>query len=159
MEIQGAAPIRRRLEGMLRRCDDWTPALERIADRIRTHWKAVFASGGAATRTGSWQPLSVRYAAWKAEHYPGAGLLIKDGGLEASMTTKDAPGHVEEVGPHHLVIGSDLTTPNGRWSLGLIHQMGRKDGSIPPRAIIDPPDVEIAGWLHELRAEMMAGNP
>lgn len=42
-------------------------------------------------RGPGWAPLSVRYAAWKAKHFPGAPLMRRSGDLEAALTTSNSP--------------------------------------------------------------------
>lgn len=79
-------------------------SIERYSENIkdlRSLWpqiKPEFYKGeleqfNSQTGRGPWAPLkSSKYALWKAENYPGAGLLERQGTLKRAMTTKGAPG-------------------------------------------------------------------
>ena len=73
---------------------DFDPFVKAFGD-LRPDWDAVakefyaieeeqFSSEGH----GKWPPLSPRYAAWKAAHYGGKPLLIRDGNLLAAVSGK-----------------------------------------------------------------------
>lgn len=87
--------------------------------------------------TGGWAPLSPRYAAWKAMHYPGKPLLER---------TYPAPGSLRWAAQHPeirlLVRGVVATVRNG---YGAYHQDGT--GRMPARPPI-PLEALSVGWSH-----------
>ncbi|MFN3652226.1 MAG: hypothetical protein ACK47B_21825 [Armatimonadota bacterium] len=152
--VAGEVQFRRELPGLVARLQDWTPAFERIAEHFREHMAEVFASEGSANAAGKWRDLSPRYAAWKAKHYPGKTILVREGVLQRALTRRNAKGSLRRIGKNTLTVGARVRTPNGRWDLGLIHQEGSSDGRVPQRKIIAiPPSVQ-ARWLQFLREEM-----
>lgn len=87
--------------------------------------KELFASQGGTGGAGRWPALSPGYAAWKAKHYPGAGILVRSGALRGEMTTPA----IYQAQPRSLVIGGGVDA-----SYGIYHQTG--DG-VPVRKVID----------------------
>jgi len=150
-EVAGETQIRRRTDGLMERVEDFSPAFERIAEHFRAHLVQVFESEGGATRRGRWADLSPGYARWKAKHYPGRSVLIREDKLRKAMTQEGAPGNVEEIGPTTLVMGGFRRTANGRWDVATTHQKGRRDGSLPARPIIDLPEQVKGRWMQILR--------
>ena len=41
--------------------------------------------GGGRFKSGAWPRLSVDYAKWKRKHYPGKGILVREGDLQESV--------------------------------------------------------------------------
>lgn len=63
-----------------------------------------FSSSGA--NSGGWAALSPGYAAWKARHYPGKGVLVRSGALEASLTGR--PLGVEVITDDRALFGTGV---------------------------------------------------
>ncbi len=85
------------------------------------------AEGGLSDSPGQWAPLSPAYAAWKAKHYPGRGILVRTGALKRSLTlTGERPGPdgIFEASRAALVFGTRIRYARH-------HQ--RPSGSRPPR--------------------------
>jgi hypothetical protein len=63
--------------------------IEQVEQQFDTEGAAgssVTLAGGAGVIVGAkWMPLSDTYAAWKAQHYPGRPILVRDGGMKAAM--------------------------------------------------------------------------
>lgn len=150
-EVQGEVQIAERFEGMIRRVEDCTPALEQIATHFYTHMEQAFDTGGSATRA-TWAPLAERYARWKAKHYPGLPVLTRKGALRRSLSSASAPGSLRRITPDSLEIGTTLAVPSGRWNLGGLHQEGLPP--VPQRKIINLPDDVTVTWMGYLRAHM-----
>lgn len=108
-------------------------SLSRFADEVtdfRPFWegrfKALwyeerrrdFALEGLATGS-SWARLSPAYAAWKAQHFPGAPILTRTGALRAALSAPDAEGSVWQPTATALTVGT--TVP-----YGLYHQRGTR---------------------------------
>jgi phage gpG-like protein len=74
----------------------------------------VLEGGGSGA---TWAPLSPAYAAWKAKHYPGTGLLVRSGALKASLAGPEAPQAIFRPTTTSLTIGTSVP-------YGLPHQTG-----------------------------------
>lgn len=147
-EVLGEAQIKEVFEGTQERLEDFSPALERIAVHFYAHMASVFETGGMATASG-FAPLSRRYGAWKARHYPGKPILTRKGELARSLTRKGARGNIHRVTKDTLTVGTRLRVRSGRWVLGTLHQGGTD--KMPRRRIIDLPDYVKAAWMSEIR--------
>lgn len=108
------------------RARNLTRFFEREADLFRERMEEQFDTGGKHTG-GSWEPLEPIYAAWKEAHYPGQPILVREGHLRESLTAAGAPGHVEEITPTSLVVGTRNPT-------AAMHQWGTR--RMPARPII-----------------------
>lgn len=65
-----------------------------------TRWMGKqFKSEGAYWNGYPWAPLSPAYAAWKAEHYPGKGILVAEGDLRRGAVQAKA-----DMTPRYLVM-------------------------------------------------------
>lgn len=66
----------------------------------------VLEGGGSGA---SWAPLSPAYAAWKAQNFPGRGILVRSGALKASLAGPDAAGAIFRTTPTGLEIGTSIS--------------------------------------------------
>ncbi len=144
-EFFGDAQVDRSLEGLEARGRDLAPAWEQIADRFVEAEKAQFSSQGE-WGSGGWQPLSPRYAAWKARHYPGATILVRTRELLRSLT--QGP-EVRIIEPHDMWIGS-------RVRYGAYHQRGGRH--LPRRPPGDLPESERVGWVRVVHEWLIKGD-
>ncbi len=119
--IDGEAQLSRRVYGLMERLSDLTP----LWTKIVADWKAtqakLFAAEGAFEGQERWAPLSERYARWKARHYSGSTLLIRDGRLYRATTNPEV-----QMAPTSLT----LTIDN---AYAIYHQSGRARTSHLPR--------------------------
>ena len=74
-----------------------------------------------------WDPLNDQYAAWKARHYPGAGLLVRTGTYFEAATTPGGAYNVVEVDNDSLTFGVEGL------DYAAYHEEGR--GHLPERPI------------------------
>lgn len=74
---------------------------------------------------GKWQPLNPTYAKWKAQHYPGQPLMVREGRLKAGLTG----GASTEKRPLSLTIAAKGAE---YWKF---HQRGTR--VLPVRKVID----------------------
>lgn len=97
---------------------DWREFwLKRFIPLFRRYVLEDFVIEGA--RSGSrWAALSPGYAAWKAEHAPGKGILVLSGALKASLVG-DGAGSVVRATATSLEIGT--TVP-----YAMYHQTGTR---------------------------------
>lgn len=102
---------------------DFRPIWPDIAREFWAIQKEQFDSHGH----GNWAPLSPRYAAWKAQHYPGQGLLVREGTLRNAAT--GGTGHTMQEAPNTLELGWKVAP---YW---IFHQRGT--GRMPRRKVID----------------------
>ena len=74
----GVQEVLKGLQELERHTRDWRPFFERYGtDHLRPKWRAWMDSEGS----GQWAPLSPRYAAYKAQRYPGKKILQREGTL------------------------------------------------------------------------------
>lgn len=133
VEISGEVQLHRLVDGRIGAVQDFRPFFDRVSSDFYAFESNVFAAGGAAEGLPAWPALTERYARWKARKFPGAGVLIQTGALRNALTDPKAPGAIYEISSEELRMGAARMTPDGKWDLGLIHQRGRADGSMPAR--------------------------
>ena len=109
--------------------------------------KKVFKSLGG--KSGKWKPLSKDYATWKAKHYPGKPLMVREGDLKKSLTKKDdnniySPSYTNKT--FKLVLGSQV-------EYGIYHQTGA--GHLPTRRVIDLDGQAIRNIFNALQKELI----
>lgn len=95
---------------------DWRPVFEQLDEDLRYRVvQGIFTSKGA--RIGSmWPPLSPKYAAWKAAHYPGRPMMVLTRRLERSLLGKTADSI--------RVMGKKLFRWGTRVPYGVFHHRG-----------------------------------
>ena len=131
--IGGVTQLRRRLHGLALSLSDFTEPLRQVgAQVIYPEIVHQFRRQGQPR----WQSLQERYAARKRRKYGDKPILQATGALMASLTDPQAAGAIYELDPLKLTIGTSLTTPGGKWNLGLIHQEGAERASIPARPML-----------------------
>ena len=138
--VLGEKELRERLDRKLRDLQDWSPALQRIAESFQAYMERVFASEGAEGG-GAWVRLSPAYARWKAQHYSGRTILTRTGDLRKSLTT----GAFRRQGKTSLEVGTQS-------ALAALHQVGQ--GRMPARPIVRMNDALAAEWLGYLREQL-----
>lgn len=143
-EFFGDAQIDRTLESIDLRAENATPVWEALADRFLDDERRQFESEGGFG-SGRWSPLSPRYAAWKAKHYPGRGILVRTGEGRASLTSGP---QVRAITPTTMVIGSAVDHLR-------YHQRG--DG-VPRRRPVELPASERAIWAKAVQRFVMTGE-
>lgn len=96
---------------------DWTKFwTERFAPFFYRMVQQDFVLEGGASGA-SWAALSPAYAAWKAQHFGGRGILVRSGALKASVSGPDAAGAIFRPGPTALEIGTSVP-------YAMYHQIG-----------------------------------
>jgi hypothetical protein len=86
------------LHRVLSRLVDETHHLEPVFEKIGDDFRDITVNQFAAQGYG-WAPLTPRYAAWKAAHFPGKPILQREGRLLAAMTIVGNEDNVNEVAP------------------------------------------------------------
>lgn len=131
----GAERVFRRLEGRA----DLAPFFADVTRDFLDMERRQFASEGGLT--GGWPALSPRYAAWKAIHYPGKGILRRTDRLYDSLTT----------GPEvHRQTRDEL-------ELGTAVDYARFHKRRRPPVPLPPPAAERAEWARGLARLMAEG--
>lgn len=143
-EFYGDVQLSRTLARFSENVNDARPAWEAIAQRFMFLERRQFRSEGRFS--GGWAPLSPRYAAWKATHYPGARILHREGDLEESLTNR--PFGVEVIEPTFVILGSAVEH-------GKYHQRG--DG-VPRRRPIELTEAERKEWVKVLQRFIVTGS-
>lgn len=120
-EIEGATELSRRLNFIGAGLSDWTPAFKRTANYLRSFaMSEVFETEGAVYGN-KWAPLNPAYEAFKAQKYPGKGILERTGKMRR--------GFVRDYGPDFAMVGN--TVPYFRY-----HQSRKDRTSNLPRRVM-----------------------
>ncbi len=130
--IAGETQLLRRLDNISEMADDLSPLWNQLIDEFHSSEEKTFAAEGAFEGKFKWEPLSEKYAAWKASKankYGNQPILVLSGTLKSSLTTRDTTGAHVVIEPQMMEVGSVLRV--GKWNLALLHQMGTK--RMPPR--------------------------
>lgn len=99
---------------------DLTPAWQEIAaDFYKTEGELFQSATG-------WAPLKETYLEWKRRKGLSSRIMVATGALEASLTNPSAPGAMCVMSPMALTLGTLVRTKNGKFNLGLIHQLGTR---------------------------------
>lgn len=137
----GFEPFQLVLERWENQLDDSEPVFQSLARQFAKSQQQQFSKVGGHTGA-RWAPLSPRYAAWKARHYPGKPILQLSGDLKDSLTKR--PFGVDEVWDKGMVVGTAI-------SYAKYHQNGT--ATMPARPIIGKPTTaerkSFASTLHE----------
>jgi len=83
------------------RARQWQPVWRALKPRWIRITQMTFNQEGPG-----WAPLSPRYAAWKARHFPGKKILQREGHLISSLT--GGPGMIWAERPMSMAYGSAL---------------------------------------------------
>jgi hypothetical protein len=157
-DVSGETQVARTFEVLDDLAADMSEPLGELMDQLLSQVELQFdtegAAGSSSTLAGSggvltgarWAPLSDEYGAWKAEHYPGWPILVRDGGMKRAMLDRQTAVH---VGPDEAVYepiseiagfhqsGADWIGP--AWGRGqVLHHL-------PQRKIVDLSEE----WKHE----------
>lgn len=144
-DFYGDVQLERTLDRFAEHTEDATPAWEAIANRFAHVERRQFATEGKHG-SGGWAPLSPKYAAWKARHYPGKPILQREGDLVRSLTRR--PFGIERIEPQQAWLGSDVP-------YGAYHQNGA--GRLPRRRPIELTEAERRLWVKILQRFIVTG--
>lgn len=145
LSFWGDEQLNRTIDRTLDALDDARPAWEVIATSFARAERRQFRTEGGYG-SGGWRPLSPRYAAWKARHYPGKTILRRTDRLYRSLTER--PLGVEVLLPRRMVIGSDI-------EYGRFHQLG--DG-LPRRRPVELPESLRREWVKVVQRYIVTGH-
>jgi len=154
LELRGGDALRGRLEERQARLADWRRPLALVRDDFRQYERELFESEGAAGGRGPWAPLKPSVRLWKARRYPGKSLLRRTDALYRSLTQPNARGSLGRIDGDRLIVGTTLTTPDGRRNLGALHHEGR--GALPSRPLLEVSEARLARWAGVVREAMLS---
>ncbi len=153
--------IDRRLGAFDQWLRDLSPAMRQIADDFREMIREQFSTEGRAGGT-PWAALAP--STQRNRRRSGSSILNDTGTLLRSLIEPEVPGHVEEMDPTSLTIGSDLP-------YGAFHQTGTGVGfgqtaiphgqhqrGMPMRPIIVLSDEKTAEWTEVVRQYLEQGT-
>lgn len=123
---------------------DLRPTMDVIGIGYRKEVELIFEHQQPRNEDFQWAPLSVKYAAWKAIHYPGQPILVRTGALKASMTQLGAPGNITIITKTGAVFGSSI-------SYGIYHDSDQPRSRLPRRNFSTPSDNRITIWQNQLQ--------
>ena len=85
VEVKGGPQIIQKLSGLSNELNNFSSALRDTGSFLKDFYsKAPFATQGSIYGS-RWQPLSPKYAQWKAKRFPGRGLLERTGMMRRSF--------------------------------------------------------------------------
>jgi phage gpG-like protein len=143
-EVDGVEQISRGFSRFADGVRDLSPAWNDIAKDFHDVEAKQFESEGSSG-SGGWRPLSPRYAAWKARHYPSRGILVRTGTLRGSLTGKNE-GYIERKAPLELTLGTAV-------SYAAAHQRGTR--RMPRRPIIELNEGDKRRWSKFVQATLV----
>ena len=106
IEILGEQQLDRILSRVIAGVRDLRPVWKDVADDFLEMEREQFASEGRSG-SGGWAPLSPRYAALKAQRYPGRGILVRTGALRGSLTATGGR-HIRKLTANSLRLGTSV---------------------------------------------------
>lgn len=121
--VLGEEQVNARIDRFVNQVKDWRIVWEDVEDEFWNIEKDQFDTQGH----GGWEPLSPRYAAWKAVHYPGQPLLVLSGELRSAVT--GGAGRFVRREPMQMALGWQ-GVPYWRF-----HQTGTRN--MPQRKVVD----------------------
>lgn len=142
--VLGDVQVDRTLEAIDERIVDMRPAWEALQARFLRVERRQFESQGRYS--GGWAPLSPRYAAWKARHYPGKTILRRTDDLFRSLT--EGP-EVAVLEPGYMVLGTAVEYAE-------YHQQGA--GRLPRRRPVELSDYERREWVKVVQSFIRTGS-
>lgn len=143
----GDVQVDRTLARIEAAAEDCSPAWEKMAESFVRAERRQFASEGGYA-SGGWAPLSPRYAAWKAHHYPGKPILRRTDDLWRSLTTAGGPA-IRVITDRQMILGSDV-------EYGKYHQRGGPN--LPRRRPIELPESLRREWVKILQRFLITGR-
>lgn len=127
VDIEGVKELDRAVLSRADRLSDMRPAWQKIIAALQDYEERMFDAEGAIEGLEKWAPLSDAYAAWKAIHYPGRGILVRTGALKASLT--GGGQGIRIVKAKEMVFGTAVP-------YGIYHQSRRPRRKLPRRAFL-----------------------
>lgn len=122
------------------------PVFDALGDALVTANRRQFSSEGAYG-SGGWDPLSPKYAAWKATRYPGQPILQATGTMMESVTER--PMGVEAIEAQFAVFGTGV-------EYAAYHQQGTPQ--MPQRRIVELPESVRRGFVKGLQEWLVQGT-
>ena len=132
----GLDDVKDKLKAMKHRMKNHEPAFAEAGISLRKYNSLNYTSQGLLAC--GWAPLSPKYAAWKATHFPGAPTLVRTGALFTSVAI---------VGPE-IDAHDTWATYSINGEIAKFHQYGTT--KMPKREILIAPEI----WIKELAEEI-----
>lgn len=169
--------FRRRLEWVVLQLLDLRPFWPKVVSMFIGWMRDQFESEGVYGLGHPWAPLSPKYAAWKAVHFPGKGILVAESDLRkaASKPVRRATAHTltltipwaEEKGKdvrvewHQFGVDAEVGEHERTSKKGKRYTVSAYQLNIPPRPILfgDPllpaPRAELDKVMDEYLEELL----
>lgn len=139
--VAGETQIARQFELAQAWAADMSEPLEELMDMILENVRGQFDTEGAQGQHGIWQPLSDPYGKWKATHFPGRPILVREGGMKGAMLNKTTAVHVSAdravYEPKSNIAG--FHQAGADW-IGPVWGHGEYPHHLPQRRMVDLPD-------------------
>lgn len=152
IELRGAdefIAVAERFEAMARRARDTAPAWRAWGEDVADAFREQFRTEGIRLIHTVWAPLTPKYAAWKARHFPGKPILERTARMRDDFTVQ--PLNIERVDSHSGTYGSSRKP-------AIWHQKGTRKMVARPIARMDD-TLREAARRHLLRHIMHGDLP
>ena len=106
-----------------------------------------FDSQGSKGASGKWAPLSKAYERFKAQQFPGKGILEATGALKASLTSREALDAIFSATKDEIVLGTK--TP-----YAVAHHRGT--GRMPARPVISLSETQKRRMQKSVQKDLIA---
>ena len=112
--------------------EDFSPVFEEMKDTFYEEQQKLFAAEGGVDNLKPFAQLTDKYRLWKQRVAPGSKILELTGRLVDSAGKEGAAGNITIIEKNKMILGTDLQTPKGGYSLGRLHQYGTSKMSARP---------------------------
>lgn len=154
-DVQGERQISVAFQAYAHEVEDMSVPLGRSADVILAHVRENFATEGKAGQPAGWAPLSPAYQAWKAKHYPGRPILVRQGGMKGALLNRALSVTVLK----QRMLYHPPNRYAGYHQTGTRHMPARPPVRLTDAAIRQAIDRVFVVWLHEQRQKFDAEAP
>jgi phage gpG-like protein len=143
-DIHGDEQLKRSLSRFGEHAKDLSEPFREIVKDFHKIERRQFETEGSYG-SGGWQPLSPRYAEWKAKKYPGRPIMVLSGLLKESLLG-DNPYSVELVTPKSMEVGTVI-------NYAIYHQKGTS--KMPARPLIQLTEDDKKRWIKFIQAYLV----
>lgn len=143
-QLSGETEFARAFDNIKHIPDDFRGAWEPMAEDFWKQNEDTFAAEGPG-----WAPLApaTRWDRLYHGYPPSHPILVRSGALKDSLTDGTADGAIYEVYPREMSLGTELKTPDGRYTLGMLHQTGTRPHKNSPHGMPARPPVVVTPEL------------
>lgn len=153
IDIFGDKQFARRLLRVGENAGDMSPAFEDIhTDFLRIERAQFSSEGGYAS--GGWRPLAASTLDFKLRMGFDPRILHRTRLMRRSLTYKNQPGHIKEIGPDEMKVGTRVVSAKG-YPYPRVHQLGSAKNSTPRRRVVELTHADRRKWVKILQRHLL----